>query len=95
MTVEDWGCTRNTSDPNDVYNNPKTTCDPPALTYSVEDYWQEKMTQGLSALFTYSVLLATPWRVSILAHRARMLTWRHAGPRLHVRPATMFSKFVF
>eukprot|EP00908_Phaeocystis_cordata_P025183 Transcript_7633.p2 GENE.Transcript_7633~~Transcript_7633.p2 ORF type:complete len:413 (+),score=148.40 Transcript_7633:152-1390(+) len=66
VTVEDWGCTRNTSDPNDVYNNPKTTCDPPALTYSVEDYWQEKMTQGLSALFTYSVLLASPWRVSIL-----------------------------
>ena len=31
-----------------------------------EDYWQEKMTQILSALFTYSTLLAAPWRFSIL-----------------------------
>jgi hypothetical protein len=32
----------------------------------VEDYWQEKMTQSMSACFTYSTLLAMPWRVGIL-----------------------------
>ena len=31
-----------------------------------EDYWQEKMTQVMSALFTYSTLLAAPWRAAIL-----------------------------
>lgn len=57
VTDEEWGCTANST---------CCTCHPPALTYKREDYWQEKMTQGLSALFTYSVLLATPWRLSIL-----------------------------
>jgi hypothetical protein len=36
-----------------------------ALSYRVEDYWQERTAQALSALFTYSVLLATPWRISV------------------------------
>ena len=31
-----------------------------------EDYWQQKMAHALSILFTYSVLVATPWRISIL-----------------------------
>ena len=57
VTDEGWGCTANTT---------CCTCDPPALTYKLEDYWNERMTRGLSALFTYSVLLATPWRLSIL-----------------------------
>jgi len=57
VTDESWGCTRNST---------CCTCDPPALTYSLEDYWQEKMTQCLSALFTYSALIAAPWRVGIL-----------------------------
>ena len=32
--------------------------------HSLTHYWLAA--QGLSALFTYSVLLATPWRLSIL-----------------------------
>ena len=57
MTDETWGCTANTT---------CCTCVPPALTYKLEDYWQERMTQGMSALFTYSVLLASPWRLAVL-----------------------------
>ena len=54
QTDFEWGCTRNST---------CCTCDAAtgALTYKLEDLWQERMTQGLSALFTYSVLLATPW----------------------------------
>ena len=61
----DFGCTNSTYLP-----TPKFSCDAAsgALTYSVEDYWQELSTQVLSALFTYSVLLATPWRLAILFH---------------------------
>jgi len=59
QTDFEWGCTANST---------CCTCDAAtgALTYKLEDLWQERMTQGLSALFTYSVLLATPWRVSVL-----------------------------
>ena len=55
----DYGCTTNFS---------CCTCDMATgtLTYRIEDYWQERMAQAMSALFTYSVLLATPWRISIL-----------------------------
>jgi len=59
-TDDGWGCTSS------FVNMSCCTCHPPALTYKLEDYWQERMAQGLSALFTYSVLLATPWRLSIL-----------------------------
>ena len=63
VTDENWGCP---TWPGVSGNSTCCTCDAGALTYKVEDYWNEKMTQGLSALFTYSVLLATPWRLSIL-----------------------------
>lgn len=63
VTDEDWGCP---TWPGVNGNSTCCTCDAGALTYKVEDYWNEKMTQGLSALFTYSVLLATPWRLSII-----------------------------
>jgi hypothetical protein len=63
VTDETSGCPRW---PGVSANSTCCTCDAGALTYKVEDYWNEKMTQGLSALFTYSVLLATPWRLSIL-----------------------------
>jgi hypothetical protein len=63
VTDESWGCP---TWPGVSGNSTCCTCDAGALTYKVEDYWNEKMTQGLSALFTYSVLLATPWRLSIL-----------------------------
>jgi len=62
-TDDDWGCP---TWPGVGGNSTCCTCADGALTYKVEDYWNEKMTQGLSALFTYSVLLATPWRLSIL-----------------------------
>ena len=39
-TDEAWGCTANTT---------CCVCDPPALTYKLEDVWQERMTQGLPA----------------------------------------------
>lgn len=60
-----FGCSNATYLP-----TPKFSCDAAtgALTYSVEDYAQELSTQVLSALFTYSVLLATPWRLAILFH---------------------------
>ena len=63
VTDESWGCP---TWPDVSGNTTCCTCEKGALTYKVEDYWNEKMTQGLSALFTYSVLLAFPWRLSIL-----------------------------
>jgi len=60
---EGFGCTEDTVMPTTRFSCNLTTGD---LTYSVEDYWQEKSTQMLSALFTYSVLLAMPWRLAVL-----------------------------
>ena len=90
QTDYEWGCTRNSTCctcvlhmRGDEYVG--------ALTYKLEDLWQERMTQGLSALFTYSVLLATPWRVSVLVqlfHR-RMPLCSSAPLRLSDRRAAL------
>ena len=73
-TFDDYGCTANTS---------CCKCDVAsgALTYKLEDYWQERMAQGLSALFTYAALLATPWRFSILIQCFGGLGWLQGAGR--------------
>jgi len=62
-TDEGFGCTATTPMP-----TPKFQCDPETgvLTYSVEDYWQAASAAWMSWLFLYVVLLALPWRLSIL-----------------------------
>ncbi len=37
-----------------------------ALTYSIEDFWQERTAAWMSWLFLYAIAFATPWRLSIL-----------------------------
>lgn len=76
-TFDTYGCIANTS---------CCTCDVAsgALTYKLEDYWQERMAQGLSALFTYAALLATPWRLSIAVQCFGGLGWLQ-GPGLGAR----------
>jgi hypothetical protein len=74
-TFDEYGCVANTS---------CCTCAGGALTYKLEDYWQERMAQGLSALFTYSALLATPWRLSIAVQCFGGLGWLQ-GPGLGAR----------
>ena len=55
--LPDWPCTSNST---------CCTCIEGYMYGLYEDYWQQKMAHALSILFTYSVLVATPWRISIL-----------------------------
>ena len=51
-----------------------------------QDYYQERSTQGLSALFTYSVIIPLPWRLSILWQVLNRECRDHPGTDLHLRP---------
>lgn len=51
-----------------------------------QDYYQERSTQGLSALFTYSVIVPLPWRLSILWQVLNRECRAQPGTDLHLRP---------
>jgi len=54
------------------------------------DYWQERMTQGLSAIFTYSVLAPYPWRLAItLQLCSRRCASSPVGVDFYGRPTEM------
>ena len=54
------------------------------------DFWQERMTQFLSGLFTYSVLIPYPWRLSITLHLySSRCTDKPVGVDFYGRPTDM------
>ena len=76
-TVDEfYGCVPGIDEP-----TPKFFCNATsgALTYSVDDFWQERFGQALSIIFTFSVVLATPWRLSILRQITLNTRARSAG----------------